>query len=118
MLLRVRLSCRYVEIDGFVVAADCGEARDAAALPAKLQSSLGLPAAAAAAAGDGAPGAAAGGAAAAVEARAPPALASGSGDSGGGGMEEHLVLEELPLGLAAGEVEVRDTWGLDPFTRK
>ncbi|PSC71151.1 SET domain [Micractinium conductrix] len=108
----------YVEIDGFVVAADCGEARDAAALPAKLQSSLGLPAAAAAAAGDGAPGAAAGGAAAAVEARAPPALASGSGDSGGGGMEEHLVLEELPLGLAAGEVEVRDTWGLDPFTRK
>lgn len=31
---------------------------------------------------------------------------------------ELVVLEELPQGVTAGEVEVQPVWGIDPFTRK
>ena len=97
-----------------MLAEDCGEARDAAALPDKLRATLAPPAASApaSAAPAAAPGGGPGG-------RAAPGGRPGSGGGGGGGAsEEWMLLEELPLGLAGGEVDVRPVWGLDPFTRR
>ncbi|KAL4458700.1 hypothetical protein ABPG75_013565 [Micractinium tetrahymenae] len=138
-------------IDTFVLAEDCGEELDAAALPGKLLSSLapppaaspdggaaatagGAPGEAAAAADSGAGGAAAEAAAAfdAAAAAAVVAAASAqSGSPGAGGSDaaaapngraaeagDMMLLAELPPGLAGGEVEVRQTWGLDSYTRR
>lgn len=67
------------------LAPDCGEARDAAALPAKLRVSL-------------------------TARQAAAAAAAGTGES-------VPVLDQLPSGLQAWEVDVRPTWGVDSFTR-
>lgn len=76
------------EIESFVVAEDCGEERDAAALPKKLLTGL------------------------------TPDSAAAAGGTRGASSDELMVLPELPQGLASGEVDVRSVWGIDRFTRK